>query len=493
MTIKNGMAPVHPGEVLRDELDEIGLSANALAKAIDVPANRVTAILNGDRGITADTALRLARYFDTTAQFWLNLQQACQIRQAEVAAGERIVERIVPRETEALRDAARAARLGGMAGVDAVSTAPFMAIECNRALRDQLQAVERSLRTHDINLHMLRALEGPLAELRTAGVFASALGEKLTHTSQWLVDYECRFKVPESQALSRLVEELGTVSNLARVDESFKFSIATMKSAWLDTNNELGSVQRLFDLRVIGELVSRTSSFEWVVAESLRSMLGDWRDTITWPESIWSDLGARAEFYDDLGFDAELTDLPAPAFREASGIAHIRSEPPSLVEDYGPPVPMAPDSNEEESLARTNQAHDWLQRLESHLRDFIDHEMRATFGSDWPRHQLPNEMYDKWIAKKEAADRQGAPARPLIVYADFTDYVLIICRRDNWRQVFSSIFDREESVRESFQRLHPIRLDTMHARPITQDDELLLYVETKRLTKHIGTQSLREV
>ena len=89
MAFKSGMNPVHPGIVLREELDDIGLSANALAKAIGVPANRVTAILNRERGITADTALRLGRYFDTTAQFWLNLQQAWQIRRAERRAGSR--------------------------------------------------------------------------------------------------------------------------------------------------------------------------------------------------------------------------------------------------------------------------------------------------------------------------------------------------------------------------------------------------------------------
>ena len=83
MTAKNGMNPVHPGDVLREELDVLCLSANALAKAIDVPASRVTEILNAERGITADTALRLGRYFDTTAQFWLNLQKTWQIRLAE--------------------------------------------------------------------------------------------------------------------------------------------------------------------------------------------------------------------------------------------------------------------------------------------------------------------------------------------------------------------------------------------------------------------------
>ena len=74
---------VHPGEVLREELDELGLSANALAEAIRVPADWVTAILNRERGVSADTALRLGRYFDTSATFWLKRQQTWQLRQAE--------------------------------------------------------------------------------------------------------------------------------------------------------------------------------------------------------------------------------------------------------------------------------------------------------------------------------------------------------------------------------------------------------------------------
>ena len=80
MTLRNGMRPVHPGEILREELDELGMSANALSKALDVPVNRVTAILNGQRGVTANIALRLARYFGTTPRLWLNLQKTSELR-----------------------------------------------------------------------------------------------------------------------------------------------------------------------------------------------------------------------------------------------------------------------------------------------------------------------------------------------------------------------------------------------------------------------------
>ena len=73
----------------------------ALSRALGVPANRVTMILNGRRGVSADTALRLARYFGTTPQLWLNLQKTWELRRAEIAAGRKITERVVPRQSAA--------------------------------------------------------------------------------------------------------------------------------------------------------------------------------------------------------------------------------------------------------------------------------------------------------------------------------------------------------------------------------------------------------
>ncbi len=101
MNAKNGMRPVHPGQVLREELDELGLSTNALSKALGVPVNRVTMILNGQRGVSADTALRLARYFGTTPQLWLNLQKTWELRQAEIESGREIAERVTARPSAA--------------------------------------------------------------------------------------------------------------------------------------------------------------------------------------------------------------------------------------------------------------------------------------------------------------------------------------------------------------------------------------------------------
>lgn len=96
MSVKNGMRPVHPGEILRDELEDLGLSANAMAQALDVPANRVSAILKGQRGVTADTALRLSRFFGTTPQVWMNLQKTYELRVAENKSGNAIAKKVKP-------------------------------------------------------------------------------------------------------------------------------------------------------------------------------------------------------------------------------------------------------------------------------------------------------------------------------------------------------------------------------------------------------------
>ena len=93
----NKMRAIHPGEILREEyLAPLNLSAHALAMALHVPAPRVNDIVRERRAVTPDTALRLARYFDTSAQFWLNLQSAFDVKQAEKNAGVRIAEEVRP-------------------------------------------------------------------------------------------------------------------------------------------------------------------------------------------------------------------------------------------------------------------------------------------------------------------------------------------------------------------------------------------------------------
>jgi len=93
----NGMRPVHPGEVLREEyLKPLDMSANALAKALKVPASRINDIVLERRGVTVDTAMRLVRYFGGDVQSWLNLQTAYDIKVAQKELAKRVEQEVVP-------------------------------------------------------------------------------------------------------------------------------------------------------------------------------------------------------------------------------------------------------------------------------------------------------------------------------------------------------------------------------------------------------------
>jgi addiction module HigA family antidote len=82
--------PIHPGEILADELTELGISAAELARQINVPANRISQILSGKRSVTADTALRLGKWFGTGPKIWLNLQQAYDLDVAQIEIGSEL-------------------------------------------------------------------------------------------------------------------------------------------------------------------------------------------------------------------------------------------------------------------------------------------------------------------------------------------------------------------------------------------------------------------
>ena len=94
MAQRRKLPPIHPGELLKDELHELDISLNEVARALRVPMNRISAIVNGKRAITVDTAMRLAFYFGTSPQYWLNLQNAYDL---EIADRVEIEREVLPR------------------------------------------------------------------------------------------------------------------------------------------------------------------------------------------------------------------------------------------------------------------------------------------------------------------------------------------------------------------------------------------------------------
>lgn len=92
----DGLPPIHPGELLADELAELGLSARAMAEKLKVPHNRISSILAGTRSVSADTSLRLGRFFGMSEDFWLRLQTTYDIKKAKAERGDRIASDVLP-------------------------------------------------------------------------------------------------------------------------------------------------------------------------------------------------------------------------------------------------------------------------------------------------------------------------------------------------------------------------------------------------------------
>ena len=277
-------------------------------------------------------------------------------------------------------------------------------------------------------------------------------------------------------------EWIATASKTFSISESsIMQAMKSMQSPWLDMRNRAASFRAFAALQGLANVVITLPAFDDHASGVLRRSLGDWREAVVFPQDIVDDIAARSDFYRGRGFDPALTDFPRPAFREALTTVGLEEEPVAEDDFHCPPTSeWAVDA--EVRFRATSEAHGSLTRLEIRVRKFIDRCMTAEFGPDWPRRRLPQGMHGSWSEKKKRAETGASGAWPLIAYADFTDYERVICRRDNWSRVFRRFFVRPESVRESFQRLYPVRLAVMYARPITQDDELLLRAEVVRLT-----------
>ena len=131
------------------------------------------------------------------------------------------------------------------------------------------------------------------------------------------------------------------------------------------------------------------------------------------------------------------------------------------------------------------EAFDLLAEFEKNLRRFIDQKMSAAYGPDWVKQKVHGDIWRVWQEKRAKAVMAGENQGRLIDYADFGDYAAIITRRDNWEQVFKRYFGRPEFVQESFCRLHPVRVCTMHARVLPSDLRLVLKAEVLQLSKRI--------
>ena len=127
-----------------------------------------------------------------------------------------------------------------------------------------------------------------------------------------------------------------------------------------------------------------------------------------------------------------------------------------------------------------------LTNIEQHLRVTIEKNLTELSGSNWIRQRVPYDIRERWKQRQEEDRRKDRPVYGLIYYADFMDLASIIIRRDNWKEMFKSIFKSENEINISLKRLHPIRKSIAHSRPLSKDDILTLASEANQILSALG-------
>lgn len=354
------------------------------------------------------------------------------------------------------------------------------AIELNDRFQKLINEMNRSQ-------EMMCVALGPMEDLRRAieDMQTPALKEAAREAQETAERLKASFYLPELEKLSSLYQQLetgptGIIREYLQRAEDVRQAMAAMRTPWVNLNNQLNSVTGFAKLQGIGHVLRTGRPFDDHISDLIRQDLGDWRTEISWPPEIFTDPLARAHFYKDRGLDSDLTAFPPAAFQQSLELADLVGMPPPLRDRDNAIV------NEEAAFQRTNTAHDWLMRFEVNLRHFINQVMKQKFGDNWVKNKVPGDVLQSWKYKRQRDIDQGISPRAMIEYADFGDYEKIILRRDNWEDVFESFFGHKTYVQESFRRLYPVRICTMHALLITQDDELYLRVEVRRFMKTIG-------
>jgi hypothetical protein len=249
--------------------------------------------------------------------------------------------------------------------------------------------------------------------------------------------------------------------------EVHRQSMRRLRSPWVDVDNPLGSITALGEARALAELARRAAPQSRKLITPLRDELGDYRQADQLPDDIAGDPVLRTLAQHEHGFSTELASLaPAAVAAIAASLGiHISVDV----------------SFDEEELSMMLFRH--TRRLELKLRRFIDARMRARFGNDWLKHRADGKLREVLAERRETGKANGRKASALFDYADFQDYVRIIERSDNWKEVFAPIFVIKVAFVETMRRLALVRNPTAHFRIVTIEDLLMFAVEARHLNR----------
>ncbi|MBO1011852.1 hypothetical protein IPV27_29880, partial [Acidovorax sp. SD340] len=239
------------------------------------------------------------------------------------------------------------------------------------------------------------------------------LSKQLDHYRSIAKQYESGFRLPQAVEASRLLADMqldsGAMAAYARERFNGAMSmqelVTSISRPWMREMDTARSVTALMELQGLGSALRSIQGFDNALTTALRADFGDWRDRIAFPQVIFENPVARTEFYVERGFNSSLTDFPEEAFQQSLVLVGLDTDSQDSTE--WPETLRATDTIEEMAFRRTNKCHNYLQRLERRLRQFIDAAMTAQYGADWPKKRLTPQMLESWETKKSRAESSG--------------------------------------------------------------------------------------
>lgn len=276
------------------------------------------------------------------------------------------------------------------------------------------------------------------------------------------------------------------LAHFATEQSAFRKQIEALTLPTIRMLEEHDAILSVAKLSALGNAVGTVAPFDAALTDTLAETLGQWTSRVDFP-SLGLSAIERLEVYRDRGLDMDLVRLPAPLFGDVLEAVDLRFPVPSPAPTRLPKRRRAESDDAYGVVApkENRRAYDVVFFLERNLRAYIHAKMAERYGADWPQHRLDKNTWKRWEKRARAAGTDVPP----IEFADLGDYPEIIAAPDHWDEVFAPAFCRRESMTESFYRLEPVRHATMHARVLTREEVLILYVEARRLLQAIGVQT----
>ncbi len=246
-----------------------------------------------------------------------------------------------------------------------------------------------------------------------------------------------------------------------------------MTMPWLSVADEISSATAFSRLQAVGEILSHAAPYAPAVGSILRAGgLGDWREDVAFGDHQLN-VAERSQLYVAHGADIQTVEPETKIFVPSAAIAGLFDEDENWDATWGDVA----EDNEQLAIV----AFQKLRKLERLLRTFIAGALADQFGPKWTKQRLPNGMLGNCVERQEKSRGGADYSDDVTAFMDFTDYSRVIDRTDNWKDVFQHVFCRREEIKESLQRLQPLRLATMHARSVSSFELLILLVESKRI------------